>query len=235
MKKCLIFFTIFISFCCVFSKDRVNRPKRNFSAESMKMTEAKGWAYNQLKGEWVGHKNAISASTYTGEFKRLEGTPLMMSTATLNFTCMQFKKVRLDDKNYYVLITDAWAGEYKYPRIKADWNEYQLYYWSAFTEKDYNRLKSISCDKIVTIKSVASGSEYTSEYIPKDPDDVLIYKIERALKGRSDHNYISARITNKGLVRFIGPTQDSGGLEEFEENCYYETSFKEFSKLLSLN
>ena len=93
MKKTIFILAGILSLVSLKAQERVNRPKAEFSSQSVKLDSATGWSYNKTEGIWVGNQNIVSKDPYKN-YPSLRGTDYHKSNEqTMRNTVLGLKKI----------------------------------------------------------------------------------------------------------------------------------------------
>lgn len=118
--------------CVCIALQTLGQPRSNNTSSYFKVisssqivTTPVGWYYNDTSEKWSGYYGAI-CSEYSNNHK----TPKRMTADDLScfsdrgIQSLQVKKVKSNDKIYYLLYHRYWDGEFDYPAIQRGWR-----YW----------------------------------------------------------------------------------------------------------
>ena len=213
------------------AQDREDKVLLTFEKKSEKLTEATGWAKNNL-GKWISHKNVIDSHDEIQDTSR-----------TSNFYWMQMGIVKYQGKKYYVLSYLDISGSYKYPAIEQDWFTIKMARSIIFPTAVYDSLK-----RAINLKSGKNAfvvTLYPNIEIPGEYDEPqLMAAIEARLLHKPSEiesmEFIVNSQTLKGesIVRFhlpMGASLSEFGRkldEDIANESYFEVSATAFEKLL---
>jgi hypothetical protein len=216
MKK--VFLILVFSFTnLLFSQPRTNEVKIQFEKVSNSLTEATGWKYDTLKGEWVENK------TNNGQNNCDE----------TNFYTLFFTKIKFENKDYYVFNINSLDGAYKYPSIKKGFYSYNVIRSYLLDETEYNKLKNgeSGTSKYYEITTFIDSKNVGEKELNDLRDNVVV-----RLKGNNPKTTNLIRVKKEGedLVRFILPLKAEYKILEkywdFDKK-YFEVSKKEYDKM----
>jgi len=224
MKKTFLFIVTSFLFLSITAQERINAPKQSFEVISDKFTDATGWYYNEIKGEWIDNKNLICKdkieSIYTYHASKEDN----------NFISIQTKKLLHNNTFYYAIFLSKYKGYYKYPNIQSDWTittDNAIY---IFSKNEFDKIKNIDGEIVLT-------SIYKLDLLSiNDSDNEVINKISNLLdKEVSKYPtkfYFKIKKADDGSIRFLIPnfyfTIDK---IDFEKR-YFEATFENFEKIM---
>lgn len=99
-----------------------------------------GWYYNEASEKWSGYYGAICS-----EYSNNHRTPKRMTADDLSafndsgILSLQVKKVKSNDKIYYLLYHRFWNGEFDYPAIQRGWRYWKDCKVYIIEESEFNK------------------------------------------------------------------------------------------------
>jgi len=218
----------------LFGQERINRENLKFDKKSKSLTKATGWEYNAVIGKWIDYNNFISQNT--AYKKGLWSTRNIMSIAKQQFINIQTKSVIYKGTEYFVLIIEKWDGvfenDYYENNIREIWKPFRQTFGYVFSKEEYQKLHNI--ENLIELKTkymVSLGTEY-EKYNERE----FLGMIETALEEEKSENSTEYTFpvlkSTEGTIRFYVP--DSFSLDnkyDFDKR-YFETSLKDFSKII---
>jgi hypothetical protein len=229
----LFFFLIFLITQNSQAQSRINKSTLNFDSESGKITNVLGWELNDISGKWIKNNNVIH--------------PRKCATWELShkaqcFKWIQIRSLYFQEEKHYVLLYEKLSGEYEYPSIYEGWEEEMRTYFFIFTDKDFQKLKTLLSAKTGTN---ILFSNHLSGYITDRwetlgegnlyNDDTLLGKIRNTLESPnySESCFIinSQMVDDKSVVRFRLP-QSCLTAESWMKSGYFEVESSKFMELL---
>jgi hypothetical protein len=214
----------------LFGQERINRGKLQFVKISKSITKATGWAYNETRGEWIGYNNVISQGK-----EKLRGHRYMMSEKSQNFIKMQTKSVIYKETEYFVLIINKWNGRFVDINVhQHEWRKYRQTYGYIFSKEEYQKLHSI--ENIVELKTKYMVSVDIFPIAKPYNETEFLDLIHTALQTEKSENsfeYIfSVLKSTESAIRFYLPENSSSKPKYDFDKRYFETSLKDFSKII---
>jgi hypothetical protein len=229
LKSTVLTIVMFLTIIQIFGQERINREKLSFETTSEVLTEATGWAYDSIHGEWINYKNVIIDSKDYKD-KYLQGRS-MMSRVSQNFLKVQTKIVSLKGVKYYVLVVNKWDGRYQYPSIKENWYTFKQTIGYVFSESEYQKLLNIENVIELKTKNVVTLNFSYEKY----DETKFLYLIQTELSKESSKystDYIFPIMKSKeGAIRFYLPVLVYFLTSDFEKG-YFETDIENFSKII---
>ena len=215
-------------------QSRENSTPLKFRSETGIVNKATGWSFNSTFEEWVDYENAINNNKdYKDRFKSLQGQ-YMMSKRNQNFIDIQMKTVVVDSVKYCVLIVKKWAGRYKYPSLKKDWESWKQYEGFIFEHSEYD----LNLDSLVTVvelktKKMASLSTQYKKYDDKSFLAIIQKTIREPAKSYLPEFVMPIKLASNDerFIRFHLPERfNKYGNYDFEKN-YFELLASDFNVL----
>lgn len=259
MKKvnvCLILMLLSVQH--IFAQDRVNKQLPKISGEIMgKLDKATGWLYGD-DGQWISRKNRIPVYVEE-EYKSLIDYE-KRGLGKDNFNFYELKTIKIDNKEYYIIIKEFKSGYYKYRNIKEGWvsADHNVYYY-IFEKSELEKLSSIKNTElnVIKIKCLYAGSK---RFLDKVYYPIIEKEISKKILNPSKYepeHYLTINFKpfgDKKIVQFLIfdiQKTSSGGIlvdglvaspeyktkydtEDIYKKFYYETDYESFNKFLKI-
>ena len=218
----------------LFGQVRINKEDLKFDKKSGVLKNAKGWEYNAEYGRWINYNNFISQNI--AYKKGLWSTRNLMSNAKQQFINIQTKSVIYKGIAYFVLIIEKWDGvfenDYSENHNREIWKPFRQTFGYIFSKEEYQKLHNI--ENLIELKTkymVSIGTEYE-----KYNETIFLGLIQTALE--EEKSKISTEYTfpvlksTEGAIRFYVPDIFSLDNKYDFDKRYFETSLKDFSKII---
>jgi tetratricopeptide (TPR) repeat protein len=138
MKQLLwIFFLSILSISFIVAQT-IERPKKEIpliTEPVAELSNAEGWML-QNNGEWVSSKNQIPFKNYSDN-KRRGG---MFNLGKENFDLISVRSITIDEVVYSILLVYFQQGEYQFPLLRENWDQYNAVTYYVFDEQKWSRI-----------------------------------------------------------------------------------------------
>lgn len=157
---CLII--VSVSFFSLFTQQRVSAPNLVHSvSKSAIITNPVGWSYSEWDKKWCGHFGLCLDDYNKNDIKPSQLSSYVLSGyGNRGISSLQFEKITVRNKIYYLLHHIYWDGEYKYPHIERGWFTYKSCEVFVFTASEYNKLFNLSTGINVVKVFDVTGTSY---------------------------------------------------------------------------
>lgn len=205
MKKHLITLAIIIAtVVTAIAQEHVGSQPLNFTAISDTLNESVWWEFQQMDGKWKSEPN-----------KRSVG----------NFEWIVAKKLVHNGNTYYVLVFPTKTWGYKYPELRMDYYEYDIWKAILIEPKSYKKIMSPSTSVTVVPVKVVSTTGLNSSY--NDLDWAITRSLNSSFVTFGDQ--LAIYLTNEGNVRFYFNVRvDESTLQKYK---HYQCSQTQWQKL----
>jgi hypothetical protein len=215
------------------AQSRENKVTVEFSAESEKLTKAKGWQLNEKTGKWVENKNVIDDRDCPSYW---------VSHVSQNFKWLQFRTINQNGKKYYIFLYEKLGGTYKYPNIREDWEADIRTYFFILTAEQYAEI--INKTDLKTGENIKLTSKMTGfisdrfkilggEHLYNEEN--LLAKITSTIEkpSYSESCFVlnSQTTDGKDILRFRLP-EDCYFAEKYLKTAYFEIEISEFKTII---
>lgn len=221
MKKILFILSLSLLFLNTNAQERTTIQDTIILPKTKSLTRATGWEYHDSSNKWESSKNSVSKQ---------------------NFKSLYFKKVRINDVDYYVLFHVYTKGAYRYPNLQMDWYTYEKTDFYCLSKEQYTQLfnNKGECDSLQIV-------DYSGEkvYVYKSKTDRMIVEdVEKVVNGYhskdlTQYYILRFKKSDDGkYMRFLLPyfyykSKYSSDRYDFKQ-CYFEVPLAEWEKLSTL-
>jgi hypothetical protein len=215
------------------AQSRENKVTVEFSAESEKLTKAKGWQLNEKTGKWVENKNVIDDRDCPSYW---------VSHVSQNFKWLQFRTINQNGKKYYIFLYEKLGGTYKYPNIREDWEADIRTYFFILTAEQYAEI--INKTDLKTGENIKLTSKMTGfisdrfkilggEHLYNEENILakITSTIEKPSYSESCFVLNSQTTDGKDILRFRLP-EDCYFAEKYLKTAYFEIETSEFKTII---
>lgn len=231
---------IFLINATAFAQSIERKPVKISEVKS-RLNNAEGWVLTE-NGQWVNEQNQIlhpaSCNSYNSKCE--------ISLGKDNFIYYELREITLGDKSYALLIKKYTKGNYKYPKLKEDWEAYNAYDFWVFEKEKLNEVlpQNITYNSAyeVNIKPVYSQTNF--DLNEKDVNTAHI--IAAICKSDAKANqYLKIKVfpvevSGKKQIRFIydtdiiSPVNENFDPAEFDK-YYFEVDYNTFKNFIQYN